>query len=267
MIERHLLEERRDQAFEDLQALDEQCAQGEIDDATAARLRASYEHEALIAVQRLEATAVAPEDHQASSAPAPRRRLGRRVSGAVLLVGAMALAVLAVPGALRDRGPGGVVSGEDVSGSAEGRDLATVTNEEMEAVVAENPDIVPMRLRLAHRYLDDGYTSKALGHYLEVLDREPRNTEAMTHLGWVTFNGGDADLAAQLLEASLEESTDQPEAQWFLANVRLYGQDRPDDAVRILESLVAEGAVAPDDRAALDDVLTQARAAAEGGEE
>lgn len=263
------LADQRDQAFEDLAALAEQQARGEIDEDTAARLRAHYEAEALAVARRLDALHGHAGDRERAAGGAtpgdraavgkPTRR-GRRVAGTVLLAGAMALAVLAVPSALRDRAPGGVVSGEDVRTGTAGRDLSAVTNDEMEAVVADNPDIVPMRLRLAHRYLDDGEVEKALDHYLEVLDREPRNTEAMSHLGWITFNGGDAEVGAQLLEASLAEEPGQPEARWFLANVRLYGQGQPAEAIDILGALLAEEAVPAEDRETVEDVLAEAEA-------
>ena len=42
--------------------------------------------------------------------------------------------------------------------------LANVTNEEMESVIDQNPDIYPMRMALANRYFDDLDYSQAL-HY------------------------------------------------------------------------------------------------------
>ena len=37
-----------------------------------------------------------------------------------------------------------------------GRDLSTVTDDEMEAVIKQNPSITPMRLALIERYLKEG---------------------------------------------------------------------------------------------------------------
>ena len=42
--------------------------------------------------------------------------------------------------------------------------LEDVTNEEMEAVILENPNIFPMRVALANRYFDEVDYSNALPH-------------------------------------------------------------------------------------------------------
>jgi thioredoxin-like negative regulator of GroEL len=70
---------------------------------------------------------------------------------------------------------------EDEAVAGEDRDLSQVTNEEIEQVVAANPDVVAIRLLLAHRYLDDGKMRKAFEHYMAVLERE-HTREAMSHL-------------------------------------------------------------------------------------
>ncbi len=45
-------------------------------------------------------------------------------------------------------------------------DLDNVTNEEMEKVITDNPDIYPMRIALANRYFDEINYSNALPHYM-----------------------------------------------------------------------------------------------------
>ena len=44
--------------------------------------------------------------------------------------------------------------------------LSNVSNDEMEAVISENPDIHPMRMALANRYFDEVNYSEALPHYM-----------------------------------------------------------------------------------------------------
>lgn len=230
--------ERHRGALRDLADLADQVAAGEIDDATAAVLRDRYETTAVLAARRLRAleesetpAAAAGAGSDAQSADPPRRR--RKAAAGVAIVGALVAAALVA--GIRPRPEGGFVTGNE---AVEGRDLTTVTIEEMAAVVEANPEIVPMRLRLAHRYLDDGQPSPALAEYLEVLKRVD-DPEASAHAGWIVFNDGRTDLARELLDASLAARPDDPEAMWFLANVALFGEDDPEQALRLADALLA----------------------------
>lgn len=285
MSRRRTLEERRDLAVRDLVELDRQVATGEIDEATAARLRATYEAEAATADRQLAALDSRPAAPDAAEAAAragahpggarttatTRRSWTRVAGGAAILTAGVAAAVLWLPGAVGDRPAGGFVSGNEAVGGASsgdeavdgapGRDLAEVTNAELEQVVADNPDIVPMRVRLAHRYLDDGDVERATDHYLEVLDRED-HPEAMAHLGWILFNDGQFDLAESLLQASRARAPDDAETLWFLANLRLYGQQDPAGAVGLLEQLAGRDDLG-DQRPQVEQLLREARDSAD----
>lgn len=258
------LEERRNQALADLAELAEQVTDGSLDPATAEPLRRGYERAAADAIRALERRA--SDDAEPSGTPVasaagsgPRWRL---VAASVLAVAAVGAALALVPRASAARPDGGFVTGnEAVAGNADGRDLATVTNEEMEAVVTQNPDVVPMRLRLAHRYLDAGDDRKAVEHYMQVLDRD-EEPEAMSHLGWLLFNDGEDQLAEQLLTASLERVPDDPEATWFLANLRVFAADDAAAAVPLLERLLERDDLG-DQRADVDTLLAEARRLAE----
>lgn len=270
------LEERRDLALRDLVDLDEQEAAGEIPAARARQLRQRYEADAARAFDRLDELDRVDRDPEAGSDPAGRARAetesrptpaaggsvvgGRRRIAGVALVGAVAAAVvLSVRGDLMPRPAGGFVTGNEVTG---GRDLSEVTNAEMEEVVAANPDVVPMRLRLAHRYLEDGEYDRAVEHYLAVLDREPA-PEAMAHLGWLVFLDGEVEVAADLLVASLERDPDDPETLWFLANVRLYGQQDAAAAKPLLQELLSRGGLGTG-RADVEQALADANELLDG---
>lgn len=256
------LEERRDHALRDLLELDEQVARGELPESRASRLRAGYEAEAATILRALERAA---EEEAASAEPArsARRRRSRGPVVATLATLAIAAgAVALVSGASGDRPEGGFVTGNEVTA---GRDLADVTDEEMEAVVAENPDVVPMRLRLAHRYLDQGEWRQAFDHYSAVLDREPE-PEALSHLGWVVFNQGEPELAEQLLEASLAREPDDAEALWFLANVKLLGTGDPEGALALLDRLAERDDLAEEDRVAVEETRRAIREVTDGTE-
>ena len=249
--------EQRDQAVRDLAELDQQVAAGEIDDATAEVLRRRYEADAATALRALRRASGSPDQPPAGTG---RPRRGVIVASAIGLV-AVGSAVAALPAFIDDRPEGGFVTGNEVTADAPaGRDLDEVTTDEMEAVVAENPDIVPMRLRLAHRYFDAGEFDEAVDHYMAVLDRTP-DPEAMSHLGWLVANDGEVEVGVELIERSLALQPDDAEATWFLANLRLYSQRDVEDATRLLEALLERDDLGAD-RGQVEAALDDARAAA-----
>ncbi|MDX1689853.1 MAG: cytochrome C biosynthesis protein [Acidimicrobiia bacterium] len=236
MSSRAAIEARRDQALADLADVERQLADGELDAETAARLAATYRREAAAAESELA--------ELSEGSPSTRRRSPRRVlAGAVVLLGGLALAIVAVTQAVEPRPEGGFVTGGD-PGAEAGVDLTEVTNEEMEQVVAENPEIVPMRLALARRYVEAGEFSDALRHYMVVLEAGP-DPEALAYVGWMTHLSGDSETGAVFLERSLAERPGYELALWFLANTRLDGLDDPAGALPLVDELA--GTDLPDD--------------------
>ncbi|MBW3658621.1 MAG: tetratricopeptide repeat protein [Actinobacteria bacterium] len=253
------LREQRDQAVRDLAELDDQVADGEIDAATAADLRRRYEADAAAALRALERAGPSPTPGTEGDGRTGR---GLLVAASVLAVAVVGGAVLALPSFVLDRPEGGYVTGNEVTaGAPEGRNLAEVTTEEMEAVVAQNPDIVPMRLALAHRYFDAGEFRAAFDHYMAVLGRGP-DSEALSRLGWIVASDGETALGIQLLERSLRLAPGDPEATWFLANIRLYGQGEVAEATALLEALLEREDLGPY-REPIEQSLADARAATE----
>lgn len=274
--------EQHDQALRDLVELEEQVAAAELPAARAAELRRHYEAEAaasLAILDRLDTSRGAaerdgdqapPQDH-AGSRDLARPSWWRDPRRLMAVVGGVAVVVLLVVGVARSvqpRPPGGFVTGNEAAGeSGAGRDLSEVTIEEMAEVVQDNPDVVPMRLALAHRYLDDGQYDQAVSHYMQVLERQD-DPEAMSHLGWLMYLDDELELAVPLLEESLDRRPGDPEAQWFMANVRLYGQRRPDQALPLLEQLLNLGDLGDQRdvvRQAIDDAMAMQREEASDG--
>ena len=159
-----------------------------------------------------------------------------------------------------DRAPGelatGGITSDVVSG---GVDLGSVTNEEMEAVVAENPTVVGMRAALARRYFQEGDFSNALGHYLVVLEQDPSHAEALATVGWMSFLSQEPELAESYVLRSLEVAPGYPDALWFLGNIRLFGTNDAAGAVAPLEDLLEVDGLAPELRAEATSLLEQAR--------
>ena len=188
---------RHQQVVQDIEAVRDQQEAGDLDRVTAERLLARYESE----LQTLQ------ETDSTDSHPMIGKR---RWVGALILIGVFtAVAVLAY-GAIRPR-EGGFVTGDIGTGNVgtgnvgTDVDLDTVTNDQMEAVIASNPDVpqvAAMRLALADRYFDEGAFSDGLPHYLAALEGEldsVRRARALARIGWMTFVSGRSDVAVRVL--------------------------------------------------------------------
>lgn len=246
-----LLEQRRDLAISDLAALEAQVAAGEMGAADADRLRRRYQGDVADALAAIDAAGEMP----------PQGRSPARVwTGIVVFALAAAAVVFALTRAVQPRDDTGDLSGVAADVAAEGGvDLSTVTDEELEAVVAANPDIFPMRLALARRYVEAGDFSSALPHYLYVLDRGP-DAEALMYVGWMTYLSGDAATGESLLRSSLDIAPDDLLATWFLANVHYYGLDDPAGAVPLLQRVIDSGVAPADIVAEAQTMIDQAEA-------
>ena len=273
-LQREQVQERHDAAIRDLLELEDQVRALEVSADRAAILRERYESEAAAALTWLDDDGPDPEPtagadrervsttDRAQSAPPPSRRRWVGLAGGLVVVLALGFSVTQD---VQPRQEGGVITGGVPS--APERSSPNATLKEMAAVVEENPDVVPMRLALAHRYLDAGRTDQAADEYMAVLERTD-DPEAMAHLGWLLFLDDQLDLAVPLLEESLKRRPDDVEAMWFMANVRLYGQERPQQALPLLERLLAReglGDQRDEVRAAIDDAMAMQRRRDNGG--
>lgn len=241
-----------DQVDRDLAEVDEQVDAGELDEATAERLRSAYQSERAALEAQLDDVATPKEDTSPDPGPAPQSR-GRAVAGTVIVgIAALVVAVVAVF-SLQERTPAGESTDGVATAALEnggGRDLSSVGLEEMEAVVAQNPDIPGMRLALADRYVEAGDYSRALEHYMVVLDQEPENATALARVGWLTFLSDEAELAEPFIVRAIAIEPDFPQAYWYLANVRIQVGN-------------VEGAIEPLERLLTYDLPDDVRAQAE----
>lgn len=233
----------------DLAEVDVQVAVGELDAEVGSALKDAYQLERA----QLEAIPPASDVNQQ-----PRSRARALAGAAVLVLGAVALSV-AVAATVRDRAPGDLITG-GIASQDQGRDLSTVTNEEMEAVIAANPDVIPMRLALAGRYFDEGQFSKAVVHYMEVLQRE-QHPEALANVGWMTYLSGEVETGLSFVERALEVTTDLPQSYWYLANIRYWGLGDAAGAVAPLETLLTFDAIPTEVRDAAAELLVEVQEA------
>ena len=244
--------QRMDQVTSDIEDLERQVADGELDPATAQELRDVYTAE-------LGDLSDKDSDVPVRTGVEPKIKVGAAVIGAVSAVmGLVAIVGLnnpqsnATEGVIND-----VLNGQQV-------DLADVTNEDMEVVVANNPDVLPMRRALARRYFEEGEFSKALEHFIYILDRE-KDAESLATVGWMTYLSDSAETAASLLDEALVVDPDYVTAQVWLALVRLEGLNDPAGAVPLLERALLSTELPPETVSVIEEALTLARKRAASG--
>lgn len=269
MTELHRIDEEIELVHEEIADLDRQEAAGDLDAETAAGLR-ERSNARLVALEAQRSSRLAPtranDDAVAGSTvaevDAPGGRTMSRVSGRALVgaaivgIAIVAIAVFAVT-SLDDgssAGAEGVVG--DVVAGQEGVDLSEITNDQMEEVVAQNPEVIGMRLALARRYFEEGTFDKALDHYFEVLDRE-QHPEALANVGWMTYLSQRPDVAVGYLEAALARQPDYLPAQWFIANAYVT-LGRSAEALPFLVGIIASDDVPAEIRESATTLLEQA---------
>ncbi|MGH8873919.1 MAG: tetratricopeptide repeat protein [Acidimicrobiia bacterium] len=253
--ERLRWEAQRDQAAGDIEDLEVQLASGELDHATVVRLRATYRaelREAEEELARLSAQPAGPPEQGRSS----RRML---VGGLLLAVSFGGIAALAGR-FVEPRDPG-------VSGLAsEIVDLESVSDEQMEAVIAANLDdplINGMRLALADRYFEERRYRQAFDHYLSVLENEPSSPEeatALSRVGWMAYDGnGEVELARSYLEKALTIQPGFSEATYLLGLVALCGEHDPQVAIPLFEQVLEDPEMPAPARPDVEEALATAR--------
>lgn len=263
--DRAALEDRRARAIHDMVETQRQLDAGEIDAKTAERLFSLYQGQIVDAVDRL-ATLGPPPDP-----PAARNRhrviAGVGIATIVLFVGGL---VVTESGRSKPKSSltanSAAAPDSQTAGVGGGRDLSKVTNEEMEAVIAQNPNVIPMRLALAERYMTagtDGDLAKASEHAHLALQQNPGETDrarALRDLGWVTALQGKPQDGAKLLEESLAIEPTDKNTSFFLARVRLDSLHDAPGAVRLLQQLLSGGIDDPDVKKTVQDELAKAQA-------
>ncbi|MEN8239191.1 MAG: tetratricopeptide repeat protein [Actinomycetota bacterium] len=257
-------DQRREQIellHEELADIDAQVRDGDLDVATASKIRSRYEDELaeIEASEHLEPEATLDEEDPTET----DTRGGRFDQRALMGIGLVAIALVVIGVfAVRSLNTPSVVGADGIVGDVvrgEGQiDLSTITNDEMEVVVAENPDIVPMRLALAGRYFEAGEFDKALDHYFEVLDRE-QHPEALANVGWMTYLSGRPDIAAGYVEVALERQPDFLAAKWFLGNIYTT-LGRYDEAEALLVAVMASDEVPDEVKESAVELLEQIKA-------
>lgn len=204
---REQLGERKRQVLRALRELDFEHDAGHVSDEDHADLTARYEAEAAEVLLELDRLGAAPETAPIVEPAAPARRGWRHP--VALGAGAVALVVFGIglgAGIVRYTEPD-ATAGMPAPGS---RPLAALPGgapgpegQQPRGGRTVTPEMLQGMLGAARASLFEGRYSEAIAAYQAVLKRDPRNVDAMTHLGLIVAIGGHADDALQTFDRAL----------------------------------------------------------------
>ncbi len=136
--------------------------------------------------------------------------------------------------------------------------LANVTNEEMESVIEQNPDIHPMRMALANRYFDDLDYSQALPHYMYIAENNADNelkSFALAQIGWMVYESNNLDVATTYLNESLRINSDSLVAKSYLGIIYIQDPAKRNEGLEILNSVIRSNKLSKEDRNFIVEIL------------
>ena len=124
---------------------------------------------------------------------------------------------------------------------------------------AVTPEVLQGMLRAARASLFEGRYGEAIAAYQAVLKRDPKNVDALTHLGLIVALGGHADTALETLDRALAIDPNYPPALLYRGQVLYESKQDTAGAIRAWEKFLA---LAPpgEDRARVEKLIAEARA-------
>ena len=136
--------------------------------------------------------------------------------------------------------------------------LEDVTNEEMEAVILENPNIFPMRVALANRYFDEVDYSNALPHYMYVAENSDESeikSFALAQIAWMVFESGNSEVATNYLNESLNINNNSLIAKSYLGIIYLQDPTTKNEGLELLENILSSNKLSKEDRELIERLL------------
>lgn len=191
------LEEERDHLLRSIEDLDEEFADGDLDEADYRQIRDQYTSRAATVIKTIDATGRpptggAPTEQIAVDGAA--KRSPRALMVAVAAIGTfVAVAALLVFRASSDR-----AANEEVAGST--GDATTDELVECGNLAMEDPE-------------------EAIACYDDVLAEDPGNVAALSYKGWTEIQSGEVEAGLSLLDEAVELDASYPDAYVFRAIV------------------------------------------------
>ena len=139
-------------------------------------------------------------------------------------------------------------------------DLENVTNEEMEKVINDNPDIYPMRIALANRYFDEINYSNALPHYMYVAENSDDNelkSFALSQIAWMVFESNNIEVAIDYLDEALRINKNSIIAKSYLGIIYLQDPSTRSDGRELLNEILSSNKLSSEDRNFVEELVSQ----------
>ncbi len=263
------LRRQLDAAYAAISEIDDDLAAGRVGTEDHAELKKRSERQAAVILKRLrdaEESAASPRARQ-TGGPAgttPSRTRSRSpialvLAGVALLVFGVVLGVLVTRFASDDRAAAAAaMSG---AGSSDAPPAAPPSSPKLDALArtVEPADAPTAKiLEFAQAALDEGRVPAAIAAYKRVLDRDPKNVDAITHVAVILAQGGHVDRAIARLDEAIRLDPTYAPAYW--SRGRILFDDKKDypAAARSLETFVK---LAPggEDAARARTMLAEAR--------
>jgi tetratricopeptide (TPR) repeat protein len=235
---------------------------GHISDADYADLRARYESEAAAALTALDRLGAAPTPAPPAVRESGAVRGGWRhpialvASGVALLVFGVLLGV----GIVRYTEPDQMAAPPPVVPPVAATPDTPAPGSAPRPV---SPEVMRGMLQAARGSLSEGRYSEAIAAYQAVLKRDPKNVDAMTHLGLIVAIGGHADSALETFDKALAIDPDYAPALLYRGQVLYEVKKDVTGAVSAWERFIK---VAPsaEDRERVKKLIAEAKAGSRG---
>jgi len=189
------LEEERDHLLRSIEDLDEEFAEGDLDEVDYRQIRDDYASRAATVLRTIDESENGTEAATTDEVPlegATKRSLRGVVVAVAVVVTFVAVTAVLVVRASSDRGTG------DEAGSS--GDTTTDQLVECRDLTMEDPE-------------------EAIACYDEVLSDQPGNVAALTYKGWAQIQAGDVDEGLALLDEAVSVDGSYPDAYVFRAIV------------------------------------------------
>jgi tetratricopeptide (TPR) repeat protein len=204
-------------------------------------LRARYEAEAAQVLTELDRLGAVPPAAEAAAPASARRSRGWRhplaltAGGVALVVFGVAIGVGIVRYTEPDPTAGIPMPGSRPLARIEPVPPRPVGSAAGGAARPVSPEMLRGMLDAARTSLFAGRYSEAIAAYQAVLKRDPKNVDALTHLGLIVALGGHGDTALETLDRALAINPDYPPALLYRGEILLSAKRDHDGAIRAWE--------------------------------
>ncbi len=239
------LNEEKTAHYRALRELEFDYQAGHLSEADYSELRTRYEARVAHILKELDALPPRPtkaEPRHAKGEPAPAPSLAWTRSPVTLVAGAVLLLLFGLTlglGVARYTEP-------DRTMVPEGSRLPVLTEGPMrESMPAADPskpippEVFRGMLQAAHQSLDAGRYQEAIAAYQAVLKRDPKNVEAITHLGVILGIAGHDDNALEAFDKALALDPTYAHAWWDKAHLLYERKQDYKGAIQAFEKFVA----------------------------